>query len=162
MSDFNAPLRDLRFVLHEVFNASQVWAQLPQLQETVDSETADAILEEAAKVTGQLIAPLSRNGDEQGAQWNNGVVTTPDGFKEAYNTYIEGGWVGLSGNPAYGGMGMPKMLSVQFEEMLYGADSSFALYSALTSGACLAIDAHANEELKTLIYHRCMKAVGLG
>ena len=148
MSDYNAPLRDLRFVLHEVFNASEVWAQLPQLQETVDSETADAILEEAAKVTGQLIAPLSRNGDEQGAQWNNGTVTTPDGFKEAYNTYIEGGWVGLSGNPAYGGMGMPKMLSVQFEEMLYAADSSFALYSALTSGACLAIDAHASEELK--------------
>ncbi len=148
MSDYNAPLRDLRFVLHEVFNASEVWAQLPQLQDTVDSETADAILEEAAKVTGQLIAPLSRNGDEQGAQWDNGIVTTPDGFKEAYNTYIEGGWVGLSGNPAYGGMGMPKMLSVQFEEMLYAADSSFALYSALTSGACLAIDAHANEALK--------------
>ena len=118
MSDYNAPLRDLRFVLHEVFNAEKVWAQLPQLQETVDSETADAILEEAAKVTGQLIAPLSRNGDEQGAQWDNGVVTTPDGFKEAYSTYIEGGWVGLSGNPVYGGMGMPKMLSVQFEEML--------------------------------------------
>ena len=148
MSDYNAPLRDLRFVLHEVFNAEKVWAQLPQLEETVDNETADAILEEAAKVTGQLIAPLSRNGDEQGAQWNNGVVTTPDGFKEAYSTYIEGGWVGLSGNPAYGGMGMPKMLSVQFEEMLYAADSSFALYSALTSGACLAIDAHASEELK--------------
>ncbi len=148
MSDYNAPLRDLRFILHEVFNAEKVWAQLPQLQEAVDSETADAILEEAAKVTGQLIAPLSRNGDEQGAQWDNGVVTTPDGFKEAYSTYIEGGWVGLSGNPTYGGMGMPKMLSVQFEEMLYAADSSFALYSALTSGACLAIDAHASEALK--------------
>lgn len=94
MSDYNAPLRDLRFILHEVFNAEKVWAQLPQLQEAVDSETADAILEEAAKVTGQLIAPLSRNGDEQGAQWDNGVVTTPDGFKEAYSTYIEGGWVG--------------------------------------------------------------------
>ena len=83
MSDYNAPLRDLRFVLHEVFNASEVWAQLPQLQETVDSETADAILEEAAKVTGQLIAPLSRNGDEQGAQWDTGLGTTPDGLKEA-------------------------------------------------------------------------------
>ena len=148
MAEFNAPLRDLRFVLHEVFNAQHIWEQLPQLQDTVDRETADAILEEAAKVTGQLIAPLSRSGDEQGAQWHNGLVTTPDGFQQAYRTYIEGGWVGLSGNPAYGGMGMPKMLSVQFEEMLYAADSSFALYSALTSGACLAIDAHASEELK--------------
>lgn len=149
MSEFNAPLRDMRFVLHDVFNAQKVWDQLPQLQERVDIETADAILEEAGKVTGQLIAPLSRNGDEQGAQWDKGVVTTPDGFKQAYNTYIEGGWVGLGGNPEYGGMGMPKMLSVQFEEMLYAADSSFALYSALTSGACLAIDAHASEELKS-------------
>ncbi len=72
--------------------------------------------------------PHERNGDEQGAM-DNGMVTTPDGFKDAYKTYIEGGWVGLSGNPSYGGMGMPKMLSVQFEEMLYAADSSFALYS---------------------------------
>lgn len=150
MSDYNAPLRDLRFVLHEVFNAQKVWDQLPKLQENVDIDTADAILEEAAKVTGQLISPLSREGDEQGARWHNGLVTTPDGFKEAYNTYIQGGWVGLSGNPDYGGMGMPKMLSVQFEEMLYAADSSFALYSALTSGACLAIDAHASAALKSL------------
>ncbi len=77
-------------------------------------------------------------------------MTTPQGFKEAYATYIQGGWVGLSGNPHYGGMGMPKMLAVAFEEMLYAAGSSFALYSALSSGACLAIDAHASEALKNL------------
>ncbi|MGA8135936.1 MAG: acyl-CoA dehydrogenase C-terminal domain-containing protein [Pseudomonas gingeri] len=148
MPEFNAPLRDMRFVLHEVFNASQLWARLPALAETVDAETADAILEEAAKVTGNLIAPLNRSGDEEGAQWHGGQVSTPKGFKDAYATYLEGGWVGLSGNPQFGGMGMPKMLAVQFEEMLYGANSSFALYSALTSGACLAIDAHASEALK--------------
>ncbi|WP_191489738.1 acyl-CoA dehydrogenase C-terminal domain-containing protein [Pseudomonas sp. FEN] len=148
MPEFNAPLRDMRFVLHEVFNARQLWARLPALAETVDAETADAILEEAAKVTGNLIAPLNRSGDEEGAQWRDGQVSTPMGFKDAYATYIEGGWVGLSGNPQFGGMGMPKMLAVQFEEMLYGANSSFALYSALTSGACLAIDAHASEALK--------------
>src|SRR5690606_40405653 len=117
--------------------------------ETVDADTADAILEEAAKVTGGLIAPLNRSGDEEGAQWLAGDVRTPAGFKEAYATYIEGGWVGLAGNPAYGGMGMPKMLAVAFEEMLYAAGSSFALYSALSAGACLAIDAHASEALKT-------------
>ena len=149
MPDYNAPLRDMRFVLHEVFDAPGLWARLPALAETVDGDTADAILEEAAKVTGQLIAPLSRSGDEEGAHFEAGRVTTPAGFREAYATYIEGGWVGLAGNPEYGGMGMPKMLAVQFEEMLYGADSSFTLYSALTSGACLAIDAHASEELKS-------------
>ncbi|MBK5540267.1 acyl-CoA dehydrogenase C-terminal domain-containing protein [Pseudomonas sp. TH05] len=148
MPEFNAPLRDMRFVLHELFDAPALWARLPALAETVDGATADAILEEAAKVTGNLIAPLNRSGDEQGAQWLAGQVSTPEGFKQAYQTYIAGGWVGLSGNPAFGGMGMPKMLAVQFEEMLYAANSSFALYSALSSGACLAIDAHASEELK--------------
>ena len=150
MPEFNAPLRDMRFVLHEVFNAPKLWARLPALADTVDGDTADAILEEAAKVTGNLIAPLNRSGDEEGASWHAGQVRTPAGFKEAYSTYIQGGWVGLSGNPAYGGMGMPKMLAVQFEEMLYAANSSFALYSALSSGACLAIDAHASEALKQL------------
>jgi alkylation response protein AidB-like acyl-CoA dehydrogenase len=149
MPEFNAPLRDMRFVLHDVFQAPSLWARLPALAETVDVDTADAILEEAAKVTSNLIAPLNRSGDEEGAQWEGGNVRTPAGFREAYATYIEGGWVGLSGNPNYGGMGMPKMLAVAFEEMLYAAGSSFALYSALSSGACLAIDAHASEELKT-------------
>jgi len=148
MPQYNAPLRDIRFVLHEVFQAPAIWARLPALAETVDADTADAILEEAAKVTGGLIAPLNRSGDEEGAQWRDGDVITPAGFKEAYATYIQGGWVGLSGNPAYEGMGMPKMLAVAFEEMLYAAGSSFALYSALSSGACLAIDAHATEALK--------------
>ena len=148
MPQYTAPLRDLRFVLHDVFEAPSLWARLPALAETVDADTADAILEEAGKVTSSLIAPLNRSGDEEGAEWLAGEVRTPAGFKEAYATYIEGGWVGLSGNPAYGGMGMPKMLAVAFEEMLYGAGSSFALYSALSSGACLAIDAHASEQLK--------------
>ena len=149
MPEYNAPLRDLRFVLHEVFDAPALWARLPALAATVDADTADAILEEAAKVTGQLIAPLNRSGDEEGVQWRDGVVSTPAGFREAYATYIQGGWVGLSGNLQYGGMGMPKMLAVAFEEMLYAAGSSFALYSALSAGACLAIDAHASEALKT-------------
>ena len=148
MPEFNAPLRDMRFVLHEVFAAPALWARLPALADHVDADTADAILEEAAKVTGQLIAPLNRAGDEEGALWLAGQVITPAGFKSAYATYIEGGWVGVSGNPEFGGMGMPKMLAVQFEEMLYAANSSFALYSALSSGACLAIDAHASQALK--------------
>ena len=150
MPEFNAPLRDMRFVLHDVFDAPSLWARLPALTDTVDAATADAILEEAAKVTHSLIAPLNRSGDEEGAQWHDGRVSTPSGFQAAYSTYIEGGWVGLSGNPAYGGMGMPKMLAVQFEEMLYAANASFALYSALSAGACLAIDAHASDVLKAL------------
>ena len=148
MPEFNAPLRDMRFVLHEVFQGPALWARLPALAGAVDAETADAILEEAAKITGQLIAPLNRSGDEEGVGFEAGAVTTPQGFKEAWQTYRDGGWVGLAGNPAYGGMGMPKMLAVQFEEMLYAANCSFSLYSALSAGCCLAIDAHASEALK--------------
>ncbi|WP_236236114.1 acyl-CoA dehydrogenase C-terminal domain-containing protein [Pseudomonas faucium] len=148
MTDYTAPLRDMRFILHEVFQGPALWARLPALAERVDGETADAILEEAAKVTANLIAPLSRNGDEQGVHFDAGNVTTPDGFREAWRTYREGGWVGLGGNPEYGGMGMPKMLGVLFEEMLYAADCSFSLYSALSAGSCLAIDAHASDALK--------------
>jgi alkylation response protein AidB-like acyl-CoA dehydrogenase len=159
MPEFNAPLRDMRFVLHEVFQAPALWARLPALAEHVDADTADAILQEAAKVTSQLIAPLNRSGDEEGAQWHAGKVSTPQGFKAAYDTYIEGGWVGLSGNPDFGGLGMPKMLAVQFEEMLYAANSSFALYSALTSGACLAIDAHASTTLKETYLPLCFLGV---
>ncbi|MDT8921444.1 acyl-CoA dehydrogenase C-terminal domain-containing protein [Pseudomonas taiwanensis] len=148
MTDYNAPLRDMRFVLHELFDGPALWARLPALAERVDADTANAILEEAAKVAGQLIAPLSRNGDEQGVQFDAGLVTTAQGFRQAWQTYREGGWVGLGGNPEYGGMGMPKMLGVLFEEMLYAADCSFSLYSALSAGSCLALDAHASEALK--------------
>ncbi len=148
MPEFRAPLTDMRFLLNEVFAAPALWARLPALAQIIDADIADAILEEAAKITGGLLAPLNRSGDEEGVSWSNGVVQTPAGFKEAYATYAEGGWVGLSGNPGFGGMGMPKMLAVCFEEMLYGANCSFALYSALSSGACLAIDAHATPELQ--------------
>ncbi|WP_304639389.1 acyl-CoA dehydrogenase C-terminal domain-containing protein [Pseudomonas sp.] len=148
MADYKAPLRDIRFVLNEVFEADKLWQSLPGLEGTIDAETADAMLEEAGKLTSQTIAPLNRNGDEEGARWDNGVVTTPAGFREAFKTYAEGGWVGFGGNPEFGGLGMPKMLGVQVEEMVYGANNSFALYPALTAGCCLALDAHGSEELK--------------
>ncbi|CEI01356.1 putative acyl-CoA dehydrogenase [Pseudomonas aeruginosa] len=148
MPEYNAPLRDMRYLLNDVFDAPALWQRLPRLAERIDADTADAILEEAAKVTGGLLAPLNRSGDEEGAQWQDGAVRTPAGFREAYATYAEGGWVGLTGNPAHGGMGMPKMLAVQFEEMMYAANASFSLYSTLSAGACLALDAHGSEELK--------------
>ncbi|UXZ96839.1 acyl-CoA dehydrogenase C-terminal domain-containing protein [Pseudomonas phytophila] len=148
MADYKAPLRDMRFVLNEVFEVSKLWAQLPTLAETVDAETVEAILEEAGKVTSKSIAPLSRNGDEQGCTWNDTAVTTPNGFPQAYQTYAEGGWVGVGGNPDFGGMGMPKAVSAQVEEMLNSASLAFGLYPMLTSGACVSINTHATEELK--------------
>lgn len=148
MADYKAPLRDMRFVLNEVFEVSRLWAQLPGLAEVVDEETALAVLEEAGKVTSQRIAPLSRSADEEGCHWDNGAVRTPAGFIDAYRTYAEGGWVGVGGDPAYGGMGMPKVISAQVEEMVNSSSLAFGLYPMLTAGACLSINAHASEELK--------------
>ncbi|MAA66075.1 MAG: acyl-CoA dehydrogenase [Alteromonadaceae bacterium] len=148
MADYQAPLRDIRFVLNEVFDAPSLWASLPKVAENVDPETADAIIEEAGKITSGVIAPLNREGDEQGCQWNDGVVTSPEGFREAYQTIVEGGWNCLGGNPDFGGMGMPKTLVAQFEEMLQGANIAFGLAPMLTAGACLALNAHGSEALK--------------
>lgn len=148
MAEYKAPLREMNFLLHEVFEADKLWARLPALAETADRDTADAILEEMAKLAANTLDPINRSGDEEGCQWNDGVVTTPKGFPEAYATYCEGGWGALVGNPEFGGMGMPKMLGAQVEEMICAANISFALYPVLTNGACLAIDAHGSEELK--------------
>jgi len=148
MADYKAPLRDMRFVLNEVFNVAEQWAQLPGLAEVVDTDTAMAVLEEAGKVTAKTIAPLSRAADEEGCHWDNGAVSTPAGFIEAYNTYAEGGWVGVGGDPVFGGMGMPKAISAQVEEMVNASSLAFGLYPMLTAGACLSINAHASEALK--------------
>ena len=148
MAEYKAPLRDMRFVLNEVFNVAEQWAQLPGLAEVVDADTAMAVLEEAGKVTAKSIAPLSRAADEEGCHWENGAVSTPAGFIEAYKTYAEGGWVGVGGDPLFGGMGMPKVISAQVEEMVNASSLSFGLYPMLTAGACLSINAHASEALK--------------
>ncbi|NQZ83059.1 MAG: acyl-CoA dehydrogenase C-terminal domain-containing protein [Colwellia sp.] len=149
MSEYRAPLKDMQFLLHEVFQVEHLWSQLPELAELIDKDTANAILEEGAKLTTEVIAPLNRNSDEQGAVWKNGEVTTPDGFKKAYQLYCDGGWGSLSGDADFGGMGMPKMLQAAFEEMTQSASISFALYPMLTAGACLALAAHASTAMKT-------------
>ena len=148
MAEYKAPLRDMRFVLNEVFEADKLWSSLAGLEGVVDVETAEAILEECGKIASQVLAPLNREGDEQGSTWKDGEVTAAPGFKEAYQTYIEAGLNGLGGNPEFGGMGMPKTLVGQMEEMVQGATMSFGLAPMLTAGACLSLNAHGSQELK--------------
>jgi len=148
MADYRAPRDDMDFVLHDVFNVAADWQQAAELAEMMDVDTATAILDEAAKVAENLVAPLSRQADEQGIRFDNGDVTTPDGFKENFKQLAEGGWVGVTANPEFGGMGLPKALSAQYEEMLCSADIAFSLYPGLTSGAIMTLDLHASEELK--------------
>ncbi|SEK55923.1 hypothetical protein SAMN05216262_101662 [Colwellia chukchiensis] len=148
MADYQVPLKDMNFLLYDVFNAEKLWQSLPTLAERVDRETADAILQECAKIAEQEIAPLSRNGDEVGVSFKEGKVSTAPGYKAAFDTYAQGGWTSLGGEPAYGGMGMPKMLTAFHEEMLCSADISFSLYPGLTAGAGLSLAKHGSEALK--------------
>lgn len=147
MVDYRAPLDEMRFVLFDVLNGEQHWAELDGMED-MDRATAEAVLDEAGKLCQQVIAPLNRVADECGCSFSGGDVTTPAGFIQAYKTFNEGGWGGLGGNPAYGGMGMPKALVSAVEEMLQGACMSFGLAPMLTAGACLALDAHGSEALK--------------
>lgn len=146
MPDYKAPVRDMQFILHEVFNAESIWAKLGL--DEVNRELADAILEEAAKISENLLSPLNRSGDEEGVSWNDTVVTTPKGYPEAFKELAEGGWGALAGAPEYGGQVIPKMLVLMFEEMSYGSNIALGLYLSLTSGAALAMANHASDELK--------------
>ena len=147
MTTYRAPLRDMQFLLQDVFHADELFSTMPGTVE-VTADLIAAIVEEAGKIAEGLLAPINQSGDQQGCRLENGIVTTPDGFKEAYAAYAEGGWSGLTGDINYGGQGMPKLLSAIIEEMAFGANSSFALYTILTTGATLTLSHHASEELK--------------
>jgi alkylation response protein AidB-like acyl-CoA dehydrogenase len=148
VAEYKVPLKDMSFLLYEVFQADKMWQKLPKLAQQVDKETAQAILQECAKIAEQELDPIARQGDEIGVSFKDGVVTTAPGYKEAFNTYVEGGWTSLGGDVNYGGMGMPKMLTALHEEMLCSADISFALYPVLTAGAALSLAKHGSEALK--------------
>ena len=147
-SGYQAPLADMSFQLFDVFQVDRFWAEQSTLAEVVDQDTAKAILEEAAKITEDCIAPQAMNADEQGVSVSAGVVSTPSHYKENYRLLCEGGWTGLTGAPEYGGIGMPKTLASLYDEMMCSADIAFSLYPGLTSGACVALLQHADERTK--------------
>ncbi len=147
MPIYNAPLADMRFILNDVFNAEQFWQSNENLAH-LDAATATAILEEMAKFAQNVTLPLNRSGDEEGASYQNGSVTTPAGFKAAFRQYAEGGWIGLGADAEWGGQGMPKMLTVLADEMLMATNPSFTLYPLLSVGAGMALSSCASQEQK--------------
>lgn len=148
MPIYNAPLKDMEFILNEVFQAEQFWQDNENLAH-LDMATANAILEEMAKFSKNVILDLNRPADEEGgAQFSNGEVKTPAGFKEAFKQFAEGGWVGLGAPEEWGGQGMPKMLTVLADEMIWSTNPSFMLYPLLTVGAGMAINDRASQEQK--------------
>ena len=146
MPEYKAPLRDTRFLIDEVFDFPASYAALGAVDATPDMVAA--ILEEGAKFCEQVLAPLNRSGDEEECQFDNGVVTTPKGFKEAFAQYGEGGWMSLAADPAYGGQGLPHSLGLLVSEMVGASNTSWGMYPGLTHGAMSAIHAHGSEEQK--------------
>ena len=147
MPTYSPPLRDLDFVLFDVFHAERDWAKIDAFKD-LDRSFAGSLLAEAGKVLVQEWLPVNRSGDEQGATWCNGVVTAPEGFKQAYDAWAEGGWVGLSGDPSFGGQGLPRAMTVGIDEMQYACNSSLNLYFTLSVGACVLLAAHADEAVR--------------
>ena len=142
---YQAPLRDMRFVLHELFDAA---GHCERLGNGLDRELIDGVLEEAAAFAAGEVAPLNRNSDEEGCHLENGQVSTPKGFAEAYRQYVDNGWASMTGPVEYGGQGFPQLVAFAFHEMLMGASLSFRVYSGLTEGAVLALHKHGSETLK--------------
>ena len=145
MPSYTAPVRDMQFLLHDVLEVSQ--AGIPGYEE-LDRDTTGAILEEAAKLAENVLAPLNPVGDAQGCRLENGVVRTPDGFKAAFDQMREGGWTALDCDPEYGGQGLPYLMSTAVGEMFSAANMAFNMYQGLTHGAYNAIHAHGSEEQK--------------
>jgi alkylation response protein AidB-like acyl-CoA dehydrogenase len=146
MQTYQAPLRDMRFVLHEMHGTDSL-ASLPGCAE-MTPELTDSILEEAAKVAQEVLLPLNASGDIEGCHCENGVVRTPKGFREAYAAFREGGWTAIASAPEWGGQGLPESVNKLVEEMTCSANLSFGLYPGLTHGAYLALVHHASDELK--------------
>ncbi|MPW75051.1 acyl-CoA dehydrogenase [Moraxella catarrhalis] len=145
---YTAPLDEMRFTLKEVFHAPEFWANTDRLSH-VDEQTVDMILDEMAKFATEVLLPLNQSGDEEGAKYlGEGRVATPSGFQEAFRAYADAGWIGLGGDPEYGGQGMPKMVTMLVEEMLFATNQSFTLYPILTVGATLSLLATASDEQK--------------
>jgi len=145
MPSYDAPTKDVSFVLHDVLKIEQSGIDG---YDDLSPDFTSAILDEAGKIARDVLAPLNQVGDMEGCVLENGVVRTPTGFKEAFDLMREGGWLGLDCNPDYGGQGMPYLLRVAVGEMHSSANMAFAMYGGLTHGAYSAIHAHGSEQQK--------------
>lgn len=147
MPNYTAPVKDTRFILEELLDITQ-YSSLPSYAEATP-DIVRAVLEEGAKYVEEISHPVNQSGDEQGCiRHDDGSVTTPDGFKEAYEKLVEGGWIGLGCDPEYGGQGLPHIVATAFEEYMISGNMAFTMYMGLTTGAIAAIEAVANEEQK--------------
>ena len=151
MPTYTPPLRDMQFVLHEVLKVTDELKVLPPHAE-VDADTINAVLEEGGKFAAEVAFPLNISGDTEGCRLDKTTheVTTPQGFKEAYAQYVEGGWAALSCDPQYGGQGLPFVVNQCFYEMMNAANQAWTMYPGLSHGAYECLHAHGTEAQKAL------------
>ena len=148
MSEYLAPLKDIRFVMQDLAGLDQV-VSLPGCEEATP-DVVDAILEEAAKFAGGVLSPLNYPGDQDGARWKDTVVTTPPGFKEAYRQFVDNGWNALGCDPEFGGQGLPRLLATAVSEMWKASNHAFSLCPMLTQGAIEALMIAGSDEQKAV------------
>lgn len=147
MWQYQPPLRDIRFVTEELLNLPAQWATIPTFAE-VDADTARQVIEEAGKFASEVIAPLNAVGDIEGCTLKDGVVTTPRGFREAYQAFVQAGWPALACDPAVGGQGLPQSLNAVLHEMLNSANHAWTMYPGLLPGAYESLLAHGTPALR--------------
>ncbi len=148
MPIYNAPIDDIKFVLHDVLKAEEHLSAIPAYEETASAELIDQILEEGAKLCQDVLFPINMSGDHEGCKYENGIVHTPSGFKEAYDLFSQGGWCGVSADPEYGGMGLPALVNTVMQEMICSANMSFGMYPGLSQGAYEALHHFGTDQQK--------------
>ncbi|HET9159727.1 MAG TPA: acyl-CoA dehydrogenase C-terminal domain-containing protein, partial [Caulobacteraceae bacterium] len=145
---YKAPVRDQMFVLKDVL-ALESYSNLPKFADA-PLDVVEQILSEGARYCEEVLAPLNAVGDKQGCRWADGVVTTPEGFKDAYRQMVEGGWCALAARPEDGGQGLPQLLALAYSEMSSSANMAYSMYPGLTRGNYEAILEGASDDLKAL------------
>ena len=145
MPSYSAPIKDIKFILQSVLKIHH--NDIPGYGE-LDNDYLNAILEEASKISSEVLAPLNAIGDKHGCRFENGVVYTPPGFKEAFNQLRDGGWTGIDCDEKYGGQGLPYLISIAVGEMFASANMALGMYHGLTHGAYSAIYSHGSDEQK--------------
>jgi alkylation response protein AidB-like acyl-CoA dehydrogenase len=165
MPQYKAPLRDIKFLMHELLGAPSVLGGIPfyAANETADADLLNQVLDEAARFVESELVPLNRVGDEEGCtRHEDGSVTTPTGFKAAYDKYRKAGWTALDADPAYGGQGMPHLVSNVLVELMNSANVAWSMYPGLSHGAYSALHAVGSEELKSLYLPRIVSGEWTG
>lgn len=163
MAQYTPPIRDLQFVLHELLDAVPTLKQIPAYAD-LDADTINAVLEEGGKFAAEVLQPLNIPGDQEGCTLDKTTheVKTPKGFKEAYATYVEGGWPALSCDPEFGGQGLPHLVNQCFYEMLNSANQAWTMYPGLSHGAYECLHAHGTDEQKRLYLTKLSSGVWTG